>query len=228
MPIGIRAGMFPLFVPVTHRWSRDGGRAMGIPKFVADLDFEEQADARAVRVFEGGRFILRLQVPSRGRVRILRQPMLTYASLDGRLLEAETPVLAHGRMRLAGRGAELELGDHPVADRLRGLGISSEAVGTLNWVAGRLILPTATPVGAARPYEGYLGTDRWFGRYTVQYPGTAPIDQYGYLTREGIEGAIVRGGGDLIGDYETIDADLGRPPMAGDTGTRPAEPVAVG
>jgi hypothetical protein len=81
---------------------------------------------------------------------------------------------------------------------------------SLCMVTGRGILPTRRPVGSARPYEGYRGDDRWFGRYTIHYPGTAPVDQYAYLTRQGVEGAVVRGGGRLLEEYATIDADLGR------------------
>jgi hypothetical protein len=36
------------------------------------------------------------------------------------------------------------------------------------------------------------------------------VDQYGYLTREGIERAVLRGGGTLLPDYASLDDELGR------------------
>jgi Acetoacetate decarboxylase (ADC) len=219
LPAAWRAGMFPLFIPVTHRWSRDAGWAMGMPKFVADLDFEESNVMREVRGAEGGRPILRLRVPVDGGVRVSRGGMLAYASAEGRLWETEAPMFGYQSMVLGGRGVELELADHPVADRMRELGISSKAVASLCSVAGRVILPARHAIGSARPYEGYRGEDRWFGRYTIRYPGTAPVDQYSYLTRQGIESAIVSGGGRLLEDYATIDRDLRRSP-----GPEPSDP----
>jgi hypothetical protein len=216
LPAAWRAGMFPLFLPVTHRWARDGGWAMGIAKFVADLDFAESVVMREVRAAEHGRSILRLRVPADGTVGTSNLEMLTYASAEGRLWVIEAPMFGYQHMQLGGRGVELELGDHPVADRLRDLGLGTSALMSLCMVTGRGILPTRRPVGSARPYEGYRGDDRWFGRYTIHYPGTAPVDQYAYLTRQGVEGGVVRGGGRLLEEYATIDADLGRVAPPGD------------
>lgn len=210
LPPAWRAGMFPLFLPVTHRWARDGGWAMGFAKFVADLDFEESVVTREVRAAERGRSILRLRVPADGTVRTSNLEMLTYVSAEGRLWVIEAPMFGYQHLQLGGRGVELELGDHPVADRVRDLGLATSALMSLCMVTGRGILPTRRPLGSARPYEGYRGDDRWFGRYTIHYPGTAPVDQYAYLTRQGVEGAVVRGGGRLLEEYGTIDADLGR------------------
>jgi hypothetical protein len=208
LPGAWRAGMFQLSLPVTQRWTRDAAWAMGLPKFVADLDFEERADAREVRAAEGGRSILRLRVPAAGRVRLAHAPMLTFAASEGTLFEVESPILAYQHMGLGGRGVELELGDHPVARQARDLGLSMDAIGTLSWVAGRVILPERHAVGPARPFTAYRGEDRWFGRYTIRYPGTEPVDQYAYLTRQGIERAILRGGGTLLPDYASLDDDL--------------------
>lgn len=128
MPRGWRAGMFYLFVPVTHRWTRDAGWTTGFPKFVADLAFEDAPAIREVKAAEGGRTILGLRVPVEGNVRISRQPMLGYTAFDGQLLEFETRAFAYERMSLGGRGVVLELGTHPIADRIRELGLSEQGV----------------------------------------------------------------------------------------------------
>ena len=219
---GWRAGMTPLFVPVTHRWARDGGWAMGIPKFVADLDFEDDPTAREVSAAEGGRLILRLRVPVTAQARVLAQRMLTFAAHEGTLYEIDSPAFAHGMMGLRGNGAELELGDHEVSDDLRALGLRPRAIGTFVWTTGRLILPDWVAVDTARPILRFRGADRWLGRYTIRYPGTAPVDQYAYLTRDGLERAVVRGGGSLQADYGHLDDELG---LAAPS--RQAEPLAT-
>jgi hypothetical protein len=227
LPAAWRAGMFPFFIPVTHRWARDAAWAMGVPKFVADLDFEESNIMREVRGAEGGRPILRLRVPMEGNVRVSHRPMLTYASAESRLWVVEAPMFAYQRMGVGATGIELELGDHPVADRLRALGISSKAFASLCSVAGRFILPDRRAIGSARPYEGYRGEDRWFGRYTIRYPGSAPVDQYSYMTQQGIASAIVAGGGRVLEDYATIDWDLGRSPEPDPSGPKEAREGAL-
>jgi hypothetical protein len=45
-------------------------------------------------------------------------------------------------------------------------------------LTNRGTLPAGRAIGPAREYLGYLGADREVGRYTVAYPGTAPLDQY--------------------------------------------------
>lgn len=208
IPRAWRAGMFYLYVPVTHRWTRDAGWTAGFPKFVADLEFEESVANRAVHVAENGQSILRLQVPVEGAVHVSRQPMLGYTALDGKLLEFETRAFAYERMSLGGRGVALELGNHPVADGIRELRLSEQAFATLSWVTGRVIIPAGRAVGTARISAGYRGQDHWLGRYRIHYPGTAPVDQYAALTREGIERGIVRGGGRVLDAYTELDAEI--------------------
>ena len=69
---------------------------------------------------------------------------------------------------------------------------------------GRATLLAPEPVGDAHAYLCHPGLDVPFGRYTVRYPGTAPIDQY-------------------------AAGDLRRDPMAFDTleGSSPFDPSRV-
>ncbi len=230
VPAGWRAGMLYLYVPVTHRWSRDAGWTAGFPKFVADLEFDETPAARRVRAVEGGQLILDLTVPIAGRASVTRRPMIGYTVSGEQLLEFETRAYAYQQVSMSGRGVALELGSHPIASRLRELGLASAAFATLAWPVGRAIIPPGRPVGRARPLAAYRGDDRWLGRYTIHYPGTAPVDQYAWLTREGIERAIVRAGGRLTEDYAALDVDLGGPQGTGNgtPGGTPGEPVLAG
>ncbi len=179
--VGMASGgaeLFGLHMPVTHRQGREAGRlAWGLPKFVADMDFDDDTLVQRVRVAEEDAHILTLTVRPGGRPLILRQTVAQYSVLDGHLIRMDMP--SHAYMQRRFGGADIEIGtDHPVAADLRRLGLSQRALISWNIPALRVIAMAGVPVGDATPYNGYAGMDRDFGRFTVRYPGTGPIDQY--------------------------------------------------
>ncbi len=177
-----RLSGFVLHLPVTTMEARDGGRELwGFPKFVADMDFVEDGLSRRVELAEGGSTIFGLTVRPVGPVLPDRRPLVAYTVLNGDLLETVVPVLGHAQVRVGAGGGALALGSHPVAERLRQLEISAKPVIEFSYLDHRSILPAGTPIGPARGYEGYRGVDRRFGRFTVAYPETAPLDQYATL-----------------------------------------------
>lgn len=223
VPAAWRPAMLYLAIAVTHRWARDAGWAMGFPKFVADIDVKDAPPLRRVHVSEDGQAIVDLAIPVGGTVRQAVQPMGGYTVLDGRLLEVDSLALAYQRVAMGGRGVELRLGDHEVAKHLQDMGISERAFASLVWPQGRVIMPAARDIGPARGLLFHRGSDAWFGRYTVRYPRTDPVDQYAGLTRAGVEAAIVHGGGRLLDEYERIEADLAH--ARGDGGSNDAPPI---
>ena len=171
------AELFGLHMAVTHRQGRETGRlGWGLPKFVADMDFDDDTVMQRVRVAEGDAHILTLAVRPHGHPSIQRQALAQYSVLDGRLIRMDMRSYAYMQRRFG--GAEFDIGtDHPVAADLRRLEVSPRALVSWNVPAMRVIAMAGVPIGDARPYEGYLGMDRDFGRFTVRYPGTGPIDQ---------------------------------------------------
>lgn len=176
---GYSAGAFVLQLPVTTRVARDAGRlAFGLPKFVADMEFDDSIEERRVRLAEGGHDILTLRARVSGRPSIARESLVLYSVLAGELIELTLPTYSIRQMRWGRSGGLLELGDHEVADELRGLAITPEPFLSEFGTGDRLAMPLGRPVGAARPYVGFGGADRDLGRYVVRYPNTAPIDCY--------------------------------------------------
>lgn len=170
---------FVLHLPVTTREAHDAGRQLwGFPKFVADMDFAEEGQVRGVELSENGRHILTVTVRPGGPVLADHRPLIAYTTLGGQLLETVVPAAGHVRFRPGREGGRLDLGEHPVADHLRRLGISAEPVAVFSYLDHRSVLPAGVPIGPARDYTGYSGDEREFGRFTVSYPGTAPLDQY--------------------------------------------------
>lgn len=179
LPLLGRPRGFVLQMPVTTKQARDGGLQLwGYPKFVADMDFAEEGAVRGVEVSEAGSPILTLTVRPGGRVLADRRPLVSYTSLHGRLLETSVPASGHVRIRVGSGAGHLDLGEHPVAERLRRLRIAAESVAVYSYLDHHSTLPAGVPIGPAREYEGYAGAEREIGRYTVSYPGTAPLDQY--------------------------------------------------
>ena len=172
-------GGFVLDLPVTTAEARDLGREVyGSPKFVADMDFVDGPAEQRVTLSEGGSRILDLGVRPRGRVTRARRPWRMYSALGGELLETSARMRGFRRGRTGRGGADLTLGDHPVAQRLRDLEVHTESFASADYLGLRMVLPAGVPVGAARAHPGHLGGDRDRGRYTVDYAGTGPLDQY--------------------------------------------------
>jgi hypothetical protein len=170
------SGGFLLHMAVTGRRSRDAARALGYPAFVADLAFEEDLVERRVRLSEGGRDILRLSVATRGRITADRRPTIVYGARGNELLETIAPVSGYAQQSFGRRAGHLELGDHPVADSLRDLEVSSDPLVTRSYLNLRIVVPPPRVIGEARPYTGYEGSDREVGAYSILYPGAPAID----------------------------------------------------
>jgi hypothetical protein len=163
-------GMVVLHLPVTGTLARDGGRQLwGYTKFVADMDFTITPEFHQCRLGEEGTHILTLRVARGGFVRRDAKPMVTFSVLDGKLIRTTIPHRGVYRTTLGSTGSRLELGDHEMADSIRGLGLSTKPLMTRYYVERGAILPAGEVAEeAVRPLEGYYGTDRE-GEMTVAY-----------------------------------------------------------
>jgi len=174
-------GGFVLHLPVTSIVARDAGRGLwGYAKFVADMDFEKRPAYQRVRLAEGGADILTLTVRQSGIAIKDNRPLVTYSVRDGNLLRTVVPSRAVYQVGLTPGCGVVELGDHAIADQLRGLDLSPTALATKNYLARYGILPAPEVIGPAdSPYTGYAGADREYGRLTVSYDdASAPVDRY--------------------------------------------------
>jgi hypothetical protein len=115
-------------LPVTSKLANDAGVLMwGFPKTIEEIEFE-RIDGRAVFTLRmGGREVLSYSVEASGHRHLPRSASAVYTLYEGApqvsFLESE----CHEVAARAG-GGRLELGDHPVADTLRDLGISRRPV----------------------------------------------------------------------------------------------------
>lgn len=120
-------------LPVDGEFTLAAGRGIwGFPKTLADFDVDHRGATKRGVVSEGGQMIAALtikpgfKVPDSPASTTLR----AYSHLDG--VTRETPWVlnntADTRTRIG--GAQLQLGSHPIADELRGLGLARRALMT--------------------------------------------------------------------------------------------------
>lgn len=115
-------------LPVTTRLANDAGVLMwGFPKTIEEIDFE-QADGRArFDLRMDGRQVLSYSVAASGNRQQPRSASAVYTIYEG----APHVTLLENECRDVGvraGGGRLELGDHPIADELRGLGLPRRPV----------------------------------------------------------------------------------------------------
>jgi len=111
-------------LPVTIAIARDlGVEAAGYPKFLADIEMGDEAGLATCRVSAGERHILTLRLRHRKpRRRLERTRMWPVTVKSDRLLRGlAVNNIPQAAVAFHGRGVELELGDHPLADGLRHL-----------------------------------------------------------------------------------------------------------
>ena len=118
-----RVRTFIFWLPVDQAFTREAGEKMwGFPKTVEQIAFDH-AGARATCTLRSeGRHVLTFSMPRAGRRSIPENEMTTYTKMDGRTCATAFVSSADG-VGFSRSGVDLVLGDHPMADRLRTLGL---------------------------------------------------------------------------------------------------------
>ena len=110
-------------LPVDQRFTCEAGRGIwGFPKTVEEIDFEDRDGRRRCRLAMDGRHVLSLDMPRGGARTLPDAAMVTYSYIEGALHRTRFVSGAEG-VGIQLRGSELTLGDHAVAEELRGLGL---------------------------------------------------------------------------------------------------------
>jgi hypothetical protein len=115
-------------LPVTTEEARDGGiEFWGLPKFLAEIAFEDTPSIRRCSLQAEGKDILTLEVEKGPTTRTQDNTPL-YSVKNGWLLKTVAQWEGEYNIRQFQGGATLTLGDHPLAETLRCLRIRSRAV----------------------------------------------------------------------------------------------------
>lgn len=115
-------------LPVTQSFTRAAGEGIwGFPKTVEQIDIDHVDGRCRTRLACEGRHALTLSVPDAGTRRIAEAEMTTYSYIDGSLHRTRFLSGAEDCSFHLG-GAELELGDHAIAEELRSMGLPKRAL----------------------------------------------------------------------------------------------------
>jgi hypothetical protein len=115
-------------LPVNQRFTCEVGRGIwGFPKSVEEIAFEDVGGRRQCRLAMDGRHVLTFSAVRGGTRTLADAPMITYSHVAG-VLHRTTFVAGASGVGIRLGGAELVLGDHPLADELRSLGLPGRAL----------------------------------------------------------------------------------------------------
>jgi Acetoacetate decarboxylase (ADC) len=130
-------GAYIHHLPVDQEFTCAAGRDIwGYPKWITTIDIDEpgrgatrRGTGTTVRLVDGGEHVLSLTMTSGGPIRLPAQAPPSYSFRDGVLRRTQWQTSGAG---VSGRpgGATLVLGDHPMADELRSLGLPKRALFT--------------------------------------------------------------------------------------------------
>jgi hypothetical protein len=113
-------------LPVNQGFTCEAGRRIwGFPKSVEEIDFRYAPDSATCRLAMGGRHVLTLTVPRGGSGSTPDAEAIGYTLIEG--IPHRNVFTRGGRGEATtpgGAGVKLELGDHPLAEALRGLGLA--------------------------------------------------------------------------------------------------------
>lgn len=118
-----RASTYIHRLPVDQSFTCAAGRGIwGFPKTIERIDFEVDGDRAQCRLEMDGRHVLTLQAPRHGGRTLRDTAMTTYSYIDG-ILHATAFRSGADGVGFSRGGAQLVLGDHPIANELRELGL---------------------------------------------------------------------------------------------------------
>lgn len=130
-------------LPVTTKLANDAGVLMwGFPKTIEEIDFDVTDGRATFRLRMEGREVLEYSVPAGGKRNQPRRASAVYSIYEGAphvtYLNNE-----YQDMGVSLRGGRLSLGDHPIADELRNLGLPRRPL-VATWM-GRLSFDVGPP-----------------------------------------------------------------------------------
>ena len=121
-------------LPVTTRLAHDAGILMwGLPKTIEEIDFDVSNERATFKLCMDGREVLSYSVRAHGKRYQPRSASPVYSVFEG---APHVTHLLHEYRDVGVRfgGGRLRLGDHPVAEQLRGLGLPRRPL-VSTWIA---------------------------------------------------------------------------------------------
>lgn len=163
-------GVLIQHLPVTNKLARDIGRKeWGFTKFIADMHFTITPEYMECRMHEDNQHILDVRIARKGFHLKDEKPFVLFSVKGAKLIKTVIPHKSLRRMSLNVKGSFLNLGEHPMAQSVKDLEISSKPFMAAYYPEHAGILPQGVVIeDNAEPFEGYLGKDR-DANHAVEY-----------------------------------------------------------
>jgi hypothetical protein len=128
------AGTYIHQLPVNQSFTCEAGcKIWGFPKSVQEIDIDYSDDSATCRLVMEGRHVFTLTLPRGGDATTDDTPSAGYTLIDGAPHTNEFTRGGSGEQTIpGGEGVSLELGDHPIAEDLRKLGLPKDPL-LSNW-----------------------------------------------------------------------------------------------
>ncbi len=124
-----KVGTFIYKLPVTQSFSCEAGCTIwGFPKTVEQIEIDHAPTRSHCRLVMDGKDVLTLSLSRTGKGSMPEREMITYTYINGVPHQTRSRMSGEGFGVSGGRGVELSLGRHPVADVLRELGLPKRAL----------------------------------------------------------------------------------------------------
>ncbi len=148
-----KAASYIHLLPVNQNFTKHAGRFIwGYPKWNTDVHIEQQDNLLVTRFCDQGRHVFTLRCKLGGKSTMKNQQQPSLAVRQG--IAYRTVGIANGSgVNFYLGGEEIELGDHPIADELRKLGLPKKPVfsGTIEDLQMTFGVPVTRPVGVPIP-----------------------------------------------------------------------------
>jgi hypothetical protein len=128
------AGTYIHQLPVNQSFTCEAGCTIwGFPKSVQEIDIEYRSESATCKLVMDGRHVFTLTVPRGGSDETADSDSTGYTLLDGVPNKNQFTRGGAGEQTVpGGAGVSLELGDHPIAEELRKLGLPKDPL-LSNW-----------------------------------------------------------------------------------------------
>jgi hypothetical protein len=120
-------GTYIYKLPVNQSFTCEAGCSIwGFPKSVEQIDFQKDDESATCRLDMDGQHVLTLTVPRGGEGETAEGDAVGYTIIEGVAHKLVFSRGGRGELTVpGGEGVRLELGDHPIADELRALGLET-------------------------------------------------------------------------------------------------------
>ncbi len=128
-----RISTYICHLPVNQSFTCEAGRTIwGFPKTVEEIDLSYEPSRVRCKLVADGQHVLTLSLPRGGGRDLPESQLATYSYIEGAPHKTSFSQRGEGVGFKLG-GAEIELGEHPMAAELRGLGLPKRALMTI-WI----------------------------------------------------------------------------------------------